>query len=415
MIKRDPILVSHSGKQYVHRFIQALLVHGWPVIFCTPIWFLRFPQWLNWLPPGLRKKLKVELGKRYFSFSNDIRLVMKPGNAIAKELSERIGRVSTDRAQFNLEKKQDEFGARQLTRDNPKIVVGYEISSLETFHHARSRKCVTVLDLAQIHYDEILEIAHRFPEMNYILRNPKLAEINERKQAEYELADYIITLSSYARETLITRGFPSEKVYKVSLGFDVALFTPKIHYNPSRSLRLMICGTDMTRKGLGLLLSVVGQMQHDGYELELTVIGPITEIKKVIKSHPRINDIKVIPFLPHTELVNKYHDNDVFVFPSYLDSWAMTVLEAMACGTPVIVTENTGSMDAVKKGGGLIIKTGDDSALQDAISFFYDDRSRVEQLGKAAREVAIEYTWENYYNEVNSVLLEISNKSGIGS
>ncbi len=113
------------------------------------------------------------------------------------------------------------------------------------------------------------------------------------------------------------------------------------------------------------------------------------------------------------DLVKQYQDADVFVFPSYLDSWAMTVLEAMACGTPVIVTENTGSRDAVEKGGGIVIPAGNDLALEDAIKNLYNNRSTLETLGKKAREVAIEYTWEKYYQKLGGVIQDICDKSGI--
>ncbi len=264
------ILVSHAGKQYVHRLVQGLLANGWGILFCTPIWFQRLPSWLRLLPPSIRRKPTSELKKRLFTFQGNLRLITSPIIALRKELTERIpGRPRVNGAQLNSEKQQDKFAARLVEKHKPKIVVGYEIASKRTFTAARSKKIVTVLDLAQIHYQDILEIAERYPPMDYILKNPYLEEINARKQSEYESADFIITLSSYARQSLLRRGFPADKVYEVNLGFDVNLFTPKRQYESREELRLLICGTDMIRKGLGLLIQVLKNLEHQGFKLKL--------------------------------------------------------------------------------------------------------------------------------------------------
>ena len=408
------IMVSHSGRQYVHRFIQALLANKKKVIFCTPFWIQHMPGWLNWLPARLRNKLIAELKKRAFSFNGNIKVVQQPFAAVYKEVAERLPFIGNiEREQFRLEKRHDHNTTRQIKRYRPNLIIGYEISSAESFRLARSQRTITVLDLAQIHYEEIIQLANQFEPMHFVLENPQLKEINARKQKEYELADYIITLSSYARQTLIERGFSPEKVYEVHLGFDVKMFTAKSHYKKDRPLQLMICGTDMIRKGLGLLIQVIKLLQEQQYELQLTVIGPSVEVEKAIKKYGSVANMEIIQFLPHEELVKKYQQADLFVFPSYLDSWAMTVLEAMACGTPVIVTENTGSKDAVKKGGGIVIATGDSKALQEAIVTFYNDRFLLEETGKKAHQVAMEYSWENYYREIGEVFDDIYKKSGL--
>jgi glycosyltransferase involved in cell wall biosynthesis len=84
----------------------------------------------------------------------------------------------------------------------------------------------------------------------------------------------------------------------------------------------------------------------------------------------------------------------------------------MACGTPVIVTENTGSKAAVQKGGGLIIPAGDPSALEGAIKKFYHNRDMLIEYGKKAKTVAADYTWENYYRRLNQVINDIARNQG---
>ncbi|MFT3825782.1 MAG: glycosyltransferase family 4 protein [Chitinophagaceae bacterium] len=393
--------------------IQGLLKQEFAITFCSPMWWQQMPAWLKLLPTSIRSKIANEIRKKSFSFVGKIEIITNPVSVVVKEISERLPFGNNrEKALLGFEEKHDAFVSNILHRNRPSFVIGYEISSVETFKEAKRQGITTILDLAQVHYEAIDDIAGQFDAMHYILENPQLPFIQARKQAEYDCADYIITLSSFARQTMIDKGIPADKLYEVHLGFDVQLFEPKKKYSTAGPLRLLICGTDMTRKGLGLLLQVVGQMEAQGYELDLTVIGPLAETEAIVKQKSKIKRLKCLAFMPHEDLVKQYQAADVFVFPSYLDSWAMTVLEAMACGTPVIVTENTGSKDAVRKGGGIVIDTGDADALQTVIEYWYKDRIQLEIQGKKAREVAMEYTWENYYGEVGVVIKDICKRSG---
>jgi len=117
---------------------------------------------------------------------------------------------------------------------------------------------------------------------------------------------------------------------------------------------------------------------------------------------------KYINFLSHDELVRYYQDADIFVFPSYLDSFAMVVLEAMACGTSVIVSENTGSKCAVSQGGGFVIPVDDVEAIKEKILFFYNDRKQLEIYGNRAAEIAQQYTWDKYYEKIENSIKDIA-------
>jgi glycosyltransferase involved in cell wall biosynthesis len=91
----------------------------------------------------------------------------------------------------------------------------------------------------------------------------------------------------------------------------------------------------------------------------------------------------------------------------------MVVLEAMACGTPVIVSENTGSQDAVKQGGGFVIPVDDVDALKKNILSFYENPQLLEAKGRAAHQVAQQYTWSQYYQSVQQAVEDIYNKERV--
>ena len=74
-----------------------------------------------------------------------------------------------------------------------------------------------------------------------------------------------------------------------------------------------------------------------------------------------------------------FNESDVFVFPSYLDSWAMVVVEAMACGLPVLVSENTGAKDVVHESCGEILSVGNYHQLKEKIEYIINDKQYIAQ------------------------------------
>lgn len=142
-------------------------------------------------------------------------------------------------------------------------------------------------------------------------------------------------------------------------------------------------------------------------KLDLVIIGPLLDGADLFTKYAGL--FTYFDFLHHEELVMHLRQSDVYVFPSYLDSWAMTVVEAMACGLPVIVTESTGAKDAVREGeSGFIIPTGDLDSLKEKILFFYNNKVKIKEMGECAVKSAKLYTWENYYSEVKKTITDIA-------
>ncbi|MBL6689642.1 MAG: glycosyltransferase [Pseudomonadales bacterium] len=132
-------------------------------------------------------------------------------------------------------------------------------------------------------------------------------------------------------------------------------------------------------KGLRELLDVVGRLEG---EVELKVIGAENRGKQFEVEWP--SNAKRLAAVPREALVSHYRQADVFINFSYSDSWGQTVLEAMACGTPVIVSDNTGAKDALRDGGGVVVKTGDSEALEHCIVSLHRDREKLASLAQEA-------------------------------
>jgi glycosyltransferase involved in cell wall biosynthesis len=404
----NKILVSNPGKQYVHQLLFALERNNFNYRFFTSFWYKpgKFPfNFISFLPKKAAEKLKREFRKRYYEKLNDKFISQLPYWEIIREISDKLfGQKYAETMQFYRDRLHDRWVAWRLN-NSYSTMIGYEESCVQSFRKAKEKGIITVLDLSQVHYRTIDSISQKYPVFNQMYSNKKLRDkINKIKQEELELADYVICLSDFAKGTLVDQGFNAQKIFTAYLGFDPYKFQPKKNYSLTGKLKIVFAGTLTRRKGLDLLLEASLQLSE---KVDLTLIGPMADAGDLLNSYQGKYEWQ--PYVDQEELNILLNQSDLFVFPSYLDSWAMVVIEAMACGLPVIVSENTGAKEAVVNNSGFIIPAGNTDILKEKINYFYTNRSELKTMGENARTASLAYTWENYYETMNNIILKIQN------
>jgi glycosyltransferase involved in cell wall biosynthesis len=395
----DLILISNPSRQHTSQVVKALLSSNRPNMWLTTFWFK--PQKIYWkfllhLFPSLYRQVLKRYA--YQLDSNNIRF-----NYLGMFL------FFFSRFLFSVEKRNffedilhDLWVSFKIRKIRPSVFIGYEKSCCCSFKYVKKNRGITILDLAQVHTCFIEQLRNKYDFFREITGDERLfCKIRERKLIEYEYADYILVLSTFAMQTLINHGVESSKIRLVNLGFDPLRFSPKCKYLSisSKVLRIIFIGIITKRKGVHLIAQVANKLKH--LSIEWVFIGSRDDAFDCING---LHNSKYIPYLEHQDLVSELHSADLFVLPSYLDSWAMVVIEAMACGLPVIVTENTGAKDAVIEDSGFVIPINDENALMDKVLYFYYSRSEIERMGKNAARVVQKFTWDNYYKQVNEFI-----------
>ena len=90
-----------------------------------------------------------------------------------------------------------------------------------------------------------------------------------------------------------------------------------------------------------------------------------------------------------------YNDCSVYVQPSVTEGFGIPVLEAMAYGKPVIVTQGAGSHELVEDGNdGFVVPIRDSASIKQKIEYFYDNPDEIKRMGSNARQKAKNYSWE---------------------
>lgn len=218
--------------------------------------------------------------------------------------------------------------------------------------------------------------------VNNVMRQQDLAEhnwsiesgwLNERQRSqtvkELELADLIYVTSAYSRETFLHEGIPEHKLRTRKLDVSLRFRRPTRGQSGDR-FRVLYVGALTVVKGIPVLLEAFSRLQNPDAELIL-VGGWSTRAMRLYlqgwlrrDSRIRVTHGDPLPFLRTAQ---------VYVHPSYQEGFGFAPMEALCCGTPVIVSADTGMKEHVVEGiNGFIVPTGDWKAILERLEFIQD-------------------------------------------
>ncbi|MEP6957797.1 MAG: glycosyltransferase [Nitrospirota bacterium] len=145
--------------------------------------------------------------------------------------------------------------------------------------------------------------------------------------------------------------------------------------------RFLFVGRLTASKGIGLLLEEFAQLP----EFDLHVIGD-GELRQLLQTqYARYPHIRFFGSVPQHQLVGAYQSATALILPSLApEVFPLTVLEALACGTPAVVHDAGGNREAIEKtGGGFVYRSGEE--LRHILSTLAQDTTLRETLAQRAR------------------------------
>jgi glycosyltransferase involved in cell wall biosynthesis len=267
----------------------------------------------------------------------------------------------------------DSFAARRLPAGEH--LIGFNGTSVAQFRAARGMGFQSVsLMSANSHMRRVIR-QHERAYRQYPLERPWATRLMKRNLLEYEQADRIYVASRYTWESFVEEGF-SEQLLSLFPLMPDPRYQPAAAPTRASTFDVVYVGSLTVNKGVPLLLDAFGRLPHD--DLRLVLVGGWKTrgmrrfVQGVCARDPRIVVRPGDP-LPHL------HSARLFVHPSYEDGFAYAPAEALACGVPVLVSEDTGMKDLIDPGvTGQVLPTGDAGALTDALQAAY----RGEALGR---------------------------------
>ena len=295
---------------------------------------------------------------------------------------------------LSIAKKFGEFSKRHLRSDTD-IFVGWSSASLEAIERARGFGSKVIIERGSTHIAEQTDVLRAAYKEFGLRFNETTLEIIEREEHEYRLADKISVPSKYAAQTFVDRGISKNKIFINRYGVNLELFHPPTKRPSDRRPRIIFVGGVGIRKGVPWLIEAFKSLSS---KAELHLIGPISPDYEPILRVTIGKNIHVRGALPSNQLAAEYGRGDIFCLPSLEEGYGMVVLQAMACGLPVVTTHVVGAADLLEHGyNGFIVPSGDRAALGDALLHLVDDTNLRQSMGaRALATVQSRQSWDDY-------------------
>jgi glycosyltransferase involved in cell wall biosynthesis len=177
-------------------------------------------------------------------------------------------------------------------------------------------------------------------------------------------------------------------IHIIPNGVDTTEFKPA-RRKRSGPLRLISVGRLIRRKGYDVLIEAMA-----GLDAELTLVGEGPEqdkLQRLAQQH-KVR-VRFAGAVPHSRVAQELQKADVFVLPSRAEGMSNSVLEAMACGLPVVVSDVGGAEELVNGNGSVLEKESSDK-LHQILKQYVQSRPLVNMHGEKSRDLVRSLSWE---------------------
>lgn len=234
-------------------------------------------------------------------------------------------------------------------------------------------------------------------------------------------ADHIIAVSEQSkRDVIAAYGIPAGKITVIYEAADprfgpqptgvVAAVRARYHL-PDRYL--LFVGTIEPRKNLGRLLAAFERLHAAGFTDALVIVGKrgwlYDDFFARLEGSPARQAVLFPGFVPDPDLPAVYAGAQALAFPSEFEGFGLPVLEAMACGTPVVCS-NTSSLPEVAGDAALLIDPLDVDALIDALRRVLTDADLAADLRARGRAQAARFSWDRAAAETLTVYRRVQDR-----
>lgn len=241
-------------------------------------------------------------------------------------------------------------------------------------------------------------------------------------------ANRIIAVSQFTKQCLVdSLGYEASRVDAIPHGVDANCFTRLLDARalltrryplalPPAARIMLYVGSEQPRKDLVTLVRALGQLKRAGFVIHLLKVGPVVyppgrqQLLQVIEEHGLTADVTFVGPVPDADLPLFYSAADLYVQPSVWEGFGLPVLEAMACGAPVVTT-NIASLVEVTGDAALTVKPRDPTGLAEAIARVLGEAGLAEDLARRGIQRAAAFSWER----AARMTIDSYGRSGAGS
>ena len=226
-----------------------------------------------------------------------------------------------------------------------------------------------------------------------LMEETEMSPLFAHNDETFAMADSVICASSFTKHSLASAG-STAPAHVVGYGVDLDLFSARTTAPVAQPLTVGFVGALSQRKGARYLLGAMAALPKGSAKL---IIYTRTSVDRDLIRGFESVDIEIRGGLSDAALAADLKQCDLVALPSIAEGFGLVILEAMACGVPVLCTTSTGGADfIVHRQNGLLIEPGSTVAIEQELVWALTHRDELFQMGQAARREAEKHTWPEY-------------------
>jgi glycosyltransferase involved in cell wall biosynthesis len=226
-----------------------------------------------------------------------------------------------------------------------------------------------------------------------LMEETEMSPLFAHNDETFAMADAVICASSFTKYSLTAAGSQAP-AHVVGYGVDLDLFSARTVAPSVKPLTVGFVGALSQRKGARYLLGAMAALPKRAAKLVLYTRAAVD--RELLRGFESV-DIEIKGGLSDAQLAAELKRCDLVALPSIAEGFGLVILEAMACGVPVLCTTSTGGADFIThRHNGLLIAPGSVDAIEQELVWTLSHRDELFQIGQAARREAEKQTWSEY-------------------
>jgi glycosyltransferase involved in cell wall biosynthesis len=220
--------------------------------------------------------------------------------------------------------------------------------------------------------------------------------------------DHVITISNSSRQDLIRHlAVPEDRITAVPLGIDNARFhpLPPSEGGTTKPYVMSLAGSDPTKNIVTLVKAFASVPERLRRTHDLVLVGDVAkraDVREAIEREGIASQTRLIGVVSDEALISLYQRAGIFAFPSLYEGFGLPVLEAMACGVPVICS-NSSSLPEVAGDAAVLIDPRNVEQWSMELARLLDDAGVCAELSERGRARALTFSWDRTAAETVAV------------
>ncbi len=229
----------------------------------------------------------------------------------------------------------------------------------------------------------------------------------------FKIASSIIAVSKHMKAQLVNLGCPEYKLHHLCYGIDSSVFN--FAENAGKQVTFVSCGRFVEKKAPQLTIKAFGLVLRKTPNAKLVMIGDgelLEECERLANDLNIVSSIEFTGVLNQQQIAEKFKTATAFLQHSITtiqndsEGTPLTIMEAMACGLPVIATKHGGIADIITDNEtGFLVNEQDINGMAEKMRFIIENRKQAEIIGRAASEYILNnHTLELYTQKLFEVI-----------